>query len=287
MSIFSSFFSPLDQRRLIFCINSGRSGSRYLSQLLTTADGVNSFHEAKPPMIDDYLQMVTRAPYAESFRARKVKVDAIKATLRKMRGNQVYAESNHMFIKTFFDVVLDAFKNVDVIILRRDLTQVLKSFIELNYFTDKNPNSVRWMSSPNAATAALRAIAPDEHLDQYDRTIAYLLDIEARALRFQREFPNVPTHEVRLESLNEYSAVAELLARLRINPTPATQEMLGERVNPKTHRKEKFANPTTIEICQERIQQYIERAKQAGIDVPKTIAFEPVPRARCDSIIIP
>jgi len=65
------------------------------------------------------------------------------------------------------------------------------------------------MSSPNAATAVLPAIGPDTTLDQFDLSIAYLLDIEARAVRFKIEYPHVRTHEVRLEELNEIKGVEE------------------------------------------------------------------------------
>ena len=44
---------------------------------------------------------------------------------------------------------------IDIVVLRRDLAFVLKSFVELGYFSPRNPLSFEWMSSPNAATAAL------------------------------------------------------------------------------------------------------------------------------------
>ena len=119
--------------RLIFCINSGRSGSNYLAKLLGTAKEVMSYHEPYPQMIGNYLTLINQEDYTTSFTARKIKTFGIKDLLLKLPARQVYFESNHMFIKTFFDVVIQDFSKVEVIILRRYLPKVLKSFIELGY----------------------------------------------------------------------------------------------------------------------------------------------------------
>ena len=113
--------------RMLFCINSGRSGSEYLSKLLCTAKGVNSFHEPEPNMSGKYLRMINEFQYPETFKKRRYKCKGIKKILKRMSSNEIYCETNHMFIKTFFDVILEDFKNVEVIILRRELSLVLKS----------------------------------------------------------------------------------------------------------------------------------------------------------------
>jgi len=60
-----------------------------------------------------------------------------------------------MFIKTYFDVIMNDFLNVDVIILRRDIASVLKSFIELGYFSKSNKMWPKWMHYPDAVTSAI------------------------------------------------------------------------------------------------------------------------------------
>src|SRR4051812_30999500 len=159
--------ADLKDRHLIFSINSGRSGSKYLAELLATSPNVKSFHEAEPKMSGEFVEMINAKPLEDSRDKRRVKVKAIEEILRSTPPETVYAETNHTFITTFYDVVLEEFQNVDVIILRRDLARVLKSFIELGYFSPSNPLSREWMSSPNAATAALPAIGPDASLDQF------------------------------------------------------------------------------------------------------------------------
>jgi hypothetical protein len=260
-------------RHLIFSINSGRSGSKYLAQLLGTAAEVKSFHEAKPKMSGEYLAMINAEPLHASREKRRIKAEAIAQMLRGMAPEQTYAETNHTFIKTFFDVVLEEFRNVDVIVLRRALVHVLKSFIELGYFSSRNPLSLAWMSSPNAVTAAIRPIGSDSSLDQFDLCIAYLLDIEARALRFKAENPSVRTHDVRIERLNGQSEVQELFQRLELTPTDATEKLIGGPTNERQSRKIQINTPTTVEQCRERLRQYVEKARAKGIEIPVSAAL--------------
>lgn len=267
-------FSDLADRRLLFCINSGRSGSKYLATLLGSAAGVRSFHEAEPKMNLEFTQWINTLPYDATRERREVKAAAIAGILRGMGPGEVYAETNHMFIKTFYDVVLAAFPQAEVIVLRRSLPRVLKSFIEMGYFSALNPRGPEWMSSPNAVTAALPAIGPDTSLDPYDASIAYLLDVEARAQRFRAEYPSVPVHEVRLEEIVTPEGASALFARLGLTPGPETEQVVGTTVNDRLKRKEQLANPTTLEECRRRLELYRQRAAALGVAIPESAAFE-------------
>ncbi len=263
-----------DNRRLIFCINSGRAGSNYLAALLNTAEEVSAFHEPRPAMNGKYLQMVNRYDYKMTYNLRKIKCKAIYKILKNMSQNEIYCETNHMFIKTFFDVVSDTFKNIEVIILHRSLAHVLKSFIELNYFTNLNKAWPKWMSSPNARTKAIACIDSDSNLDQYDLSIAYLIDIESRALRFQKEYPEVRVHQVRLESLNDYSNVESLFQDLRITITGNTKNLFGEKINTRENVKDVYNNQVDLGYCRKRLELYMEKAIAQGIAIPNTLALE-------------
>lgn len=267
----SSRFPDVADRPLIFSINSGRSGSKYLAQLLGTARRVQSFHEAEPQMSGEYISMINIRPLEATREQRRTKCSAIAKVLRKMRADETYAETNHTFIKTFFDVALEDFHNVQVIVLRRDLVRVLKSFVELGYFSPLNPRAENWMSSPNAVTAAIPALATDNQLDQFDRCIGYLIDIEARTERFRRDYPHIPAHEVELEQLNDLKFVKSLFQKLGIAPTWSTRRLCGRVVNEKDRRKERYPNPTTIEECQQRLSNYIAKARERGIKLPAIV----------------
>lgn len=264
-----------DEARFIFCINSGRSGSKYLSKVLGTAKQVISFHEAQPTMTGEYLDWINHHPYAATFQARQTKVSAIQTQLAEAPNASVYCETNHMFIKTFFDVVLDAFgTQVEVILLRRRLAAVLKSFLELGYFSNQNVVWPKWMSSPNAVTAAIPCIAADDQLDDCDRAIAYLIDIEARAQRFVATYPHIKVHPVRLESFQQYESVSQLFDQLGIVPTRRTERLYQTVFNTKEKRKQQIRNTVDMDYCHARIEQYLKRATAQGIQWPRTLALD-------------
>jgi hypothetical protein len=260
---------PAPDNRLLFCISSGRSGSGYLAKLLNTSIEVVGFHEPEPFMNGKYLQMVNTSTFSQTFKKRRIKCKFIEKELDNLSQNKVYCETSHMFIKTFFDVVLDRFNNVEVIILRRDIAKILKSFIELGYFSEINSAWPDWMSSPNSKTAALQCIDSDQMLDQYDLCIAYLIDIEARTVRFQNDFPDVQTHAVTLESLNEYNMVEALFRDLRITPTEETKRLTGKMVNVREEGKKHFDNPSDLDYCRQRIDLYTEKALDKNIKIPE------------------
>ena len=210
----------------------------------------------------EYLEMINRLPYEATRTERAVKCQAIADVIRQMEPNQVYAETTHMFIKTFYDVVLEDFHNLEVILLRRNLAHVLRSFIEMGYFSDLNAYWDKWMSSPAAATAALRPRREISTLNQYDRCIAYLLDIEARGDRFKRKYPHVLVHEVQLESLDRYSVVEKLFVALRISATSRTEDVCRQKINDRNAVKQQVNNPTSLETCRARLEQYLKEAQQ-------------------------
>ena len=227
-------------------------------------------------MTGDYLRMINKFDYATSFSKRRFKSSTIKDILLKIPDGKIYCETNHMFIKTFFDVVTQDFPKIEVIILRRYLPKVLKSFIELGYFSDKNQAWRFWMSSPNAVTAAIPCIDVDANLDQWDLSIAYLIDIEARAKRFQQEYPGINTYEVPLEELNNFTKVESLFEQLKITSTDATREIYTQQINQRKEAKKKYSGEQDISLsqCQERIEEYIQRANDLNISIPTTLALE-------------
>jgi hypothetical protein len=261
--------------RHLFCINPGRSGSNYLAELLATADGVAAFHEAEPAMSGTPLRRANVEPLAASFTERRTKVDAIRGLCADRPRARVYAETNHMFIKTFFDVVAGELEEVEVIHLRRDPALVLKSFVELGYFSPLNQVWPDWMSSPNAVTAAARALDRDEALDPIDRCIAYLYDIEARAARFRREHRRIPVHEVALTEIADPAGAEALFRQLRLTATALTPKVVGTIVNQRQPIKERIANPIELAECRRRLDEYVAQAAARGIALPSLAVRRP------------
>lgn len=257
--------------RLVFCISSGRAGSHYLAGLLGSARAVHAEHEGRPPMTGIHLQRVMHEPPERSRTDRWEKVEAIRRCLDRLPSGTTYAETNHMFVKTFHDVILEGFADasIDVIVLRRELADVLHSFISMGYFSARNRAWPDWMHTPGMPNALVDPVAPDTELDQYDLAIGYLLDIEARAQRFVEEHPEIPTHEVRLEQLQDLAGVERLLGDLSLAPTPATHALVGRRSNERRSVKSRMGVTTSRAACHERIDEYLRRATELGVALPQ------------------
>jgi len=256
-----------ENKRMLFCCTAGRSGSMYLAELLDSAENTAAFHEPRPRMIGKYVKLINKKTYDQTYNKRKKKARALIKHLPKIK-EKIYAETNQMFLKTFFDVLIDAFPYTEVIILRREPASTLKSYIELNYFTSLNKDWHKWFPSPNAATAAIPCIAEDKDLDHIDKAIAYLVDMEARIQRFIRDYPDIPVHETRLEDLNSYRAVENLFQEMNLAPTNKTKEVIGKKKNLKMDHKKNIKKNITQEYCQKRIEKYIKKAEQQNIAIP-------------------
>ena len=260
--------------QLVFSINSGRSGSDYLYRLLATAENAAAFHEARPSMAGSRMSKVPatnptlldRAFYAGMYVKKFQKVKAIRQTIKTMQPDHIYVETNHMFILTFYDVIMNHFSDVHVVLLRRYLPWVVKSFLDLNMFVNGDSTTKYWTSSPNSPSAAVKTFAADDQLDQIDRCIAYVIDIEARAQRFKQTYPNTPVVEKRLPDLNDRQHAQDLFDRLHLRSTEATWQVCGQVYNNKRSIKKSDHSEQHI---RDRILQYLQKCQDVGIELPE------------------
>ncbi|MCH2177318.1 MAG: hypothetical protein MK106_00810 [Mariniblastus sp.] len=280
------FPSSLDQalNRLIFSINSGRAGSKYLSTLLGTAKEVHSFHEPAPDMAGRYVKylpvkrhtlktLLVSLPVA---RKKLRKVETIKKKLEVMEPGEIYAETNFQYILSFYDAIESHFHDqYHVVLMRRHLPKVLKSWMELGWFRAGHRPTRYWCYSAVAPSRAVPPVASMRELDSFDQCIAYLIDIEGRAQRFLKDFPNVPVTQVRLESLSSPELVRRLFNQLGITPTKETFKKAGEVIWARTKQKKKVGRPVTEDYCRQRIHQYFERCQRLGIEVPHLSQMDP------------
>lgn len=247
-------------RRVLFCINPGRSGSAYLAALLGTSPDVRAFHEPVPRMTGYYLDVALRRPMAASFRLRQIKLLGVTAALARMPPAQMYAETSHMFIKTFYDVVMEYFSRPVVVVLRRDPVKTLKSFIELGYFSSAIRHWKLWMHEAAGVC--------HDGADEFDRCIAYLVDIEARTEAFVRAYPSVTVHEVHLEDLATVDGARRLFADLDIEWTPGAEAACTRMVNSRSDEKRLIAKATSLRDCEARLEKFLARAKADGRPLP-------------------
>jgi hypothetical protein len=212
------------------------------------------------------LRAVERVGLEETYEKRLLKVLAVNRALSRMKSETAYFESNHMFIKTFADVICDFYDHVDVIILRRHPGKVLKSFIELAYFTSRNPSWKGWMNDPAISDDRLRHCF--DHPDQIDRIIAYLVSIEEKTQVLRQKHPAVRFHDWRLEDLVTSEGARQLILSLGLEWNSALVKRVEKLKNKRLDRKDFFGASVAEQVCDQRLDQFYESLSRFGLNIP-------------------
>ena len=257
---------------LIFSISSGRAGSGFLAALLGASADAAASHEPRPRMSGVFVRNLSAASMMETYARRRIKIIQILRQVGSLPSGFTYAETSHMFVKTFYDVVLDHFDDVRIVHLRRDLPQVIKSFAELGYFTDASTHWRHWMHDPFLAQPLLPPAVDEAEADSFDKIIAYLVDIEARAAALRCRYPDVPTETVRIEELEDPDVARRLIDRLGLEWTTESAEVCARRANRRAEMKRVIARDVDVAYCRERLERYVELAGARSIPLPAAIS---------------
>ncbi len=140
----------------IFCLTSGRTGTKYLSYLFKNniVDCVSK-HEPIPNMFGKsiyWYQTDQKDKIIELFQKKLKKINSYNMNL--------YVETNHSFLKSFSDVAMEFFPDMKLIHLIRNPLKVAKSNLNraeqlikikypLNYRGDDGNKYVKWTLTGN------------------------------------------------------------------------------------------------------------------------------------------
>jgi hypothetical protein len=113
------------------------------------------------------------------------------------------------------------------------------------------------------------APAVDEReADSFDRIIAYLVDIEARAALLRREYPSIRVVDARLEEITDPAAARRLVEELGLEWTNAVAAACRRRKNRRAHKKRIVGRQVDLAYCRDRLERYLELARQRSLPVP-------------------
>ncbi len=187
----------------VFCITTVRSGSKYLAKIFKCAKETSAHHEPQPigQVHRLTLNVGTGDPETVEFLEKKIEVINDKETKH-------YIETNHCFIKSFWNIVT-SFDEVKVIRLLRDPYLVIKSF----YSWNRIPGNKNWHLSPFASNNMIPYVVRDTAVN---RLIWYIQEIDARAKMFEARYPSIPVYTVDVEELNNISSVDKIFKWLKI-----------------------------------------------------------------------
>lgn len=213
--------------RYVFCINSGRSGSDYLTELFLHAENAVSLHEAGPVMNGEPMQRWNAGDAAPLQALMPAKLRAMKAARRG--DDRVYCETNHAFIKGFGYLVPRALpqEQIAVIDLRRDVEQTVYSLLRVRDLPGASAWSRLWYLAPDAPHNL--SVPRERTRDGLCRW--YLDEIRLRAAEFRERFPRITYLDCEVEQLNDLAFVQELFRRLGLVPAPSLRRAVGTPLN--------------------------------------------------------
>lgn len=245
---------------LVFSANSGRAGSNFLAELLGAAPNVDSGHEREPNMTGAWLRRVAYDDPAASYDERLAKADAIRAELGQIPDGWTYADSSHMFVKTFADVVFDEFEHqrLSVVVLRRDPIDTARSFFELDYFGPSRRTWEDWMIPPTAPRALFH-LDRTEVTSQFDLIFGYLVDIHARTEHFRAMTPAVNWVAMTLDELSTVAGASALFATLQLRPPADLDERVDRPVNAKEKLKATVGQRVPRDFVRDRWSSFLTR----------------------------
>lgn len=215
----------------IFVVNSGRCGSFFMSQIFRKLTAFPSFHEPMPRGDGETLEYVNNPTGLFSshiIEELSSKVEQIRNDSRD--GN--YFESSQMFIKSFKDIVINAFSDVYVIYLWRNPIEVTMSYYKKKHSQEKQWNNWHLQSHWNNNILKTRG-----KLSFYENCYWECMEIRERFLRLYWELPKVNTFEFDFRKLNDVREWKKLFRQFEIKhksfdrlPAVSKNEIPGDKL---------------------------------------------------------
>lgn len=238
----SDFLKAFDDRlhSLIFVATTGRSGSGSLASVFRAVTGMAAFHEPEPVM--NGKPMIERN-FGRNARAKEV-YDHAKAVSIRLRalGHRYYAETNHIFIKGFYDYVIADFPGkVKIVHLYRDPVKVASSLYRLGLWPG-SPKGNKWCLDMNGTENVIQIsadLAENGELNHpFFRCLWYWYETEARVSRLRHNNTDLLIVDFFTEHLQNVEALCELMENLGlVYREESIAAVAGTRRNLKISRK--------------------------------------------------
>lgn len=167
-----SLENTVDEKRLIFTVTTGRSGTGFLCHILQDIDDVACFHEPRPSFSDVMREAISDPQIAKAFLTEQ-KLPFIRGLEAK-----TYIETSHLACKGFIEHLADFGLCPDLILLSRDKIEVATSLFLLGTIPARTLRGLRFLLSPN--DPGVLPIRDWETLPDWSLCYWYCLEIERR-----------------------------------------------------------------------------------------------------------
>ncbi|XCN73759.1 MAG: hypothetical protein Q3M24_03105 [Candidatus Electrothrix aestuarii] len=254
-----SLVEHIREKKIIFTVTTGRSGTAYLASIFGFAQGVVAEHEPAPEFAE-VMRAVQRDPkLARSFLLEK----KLPAILEKP-GN-IYVETSHLSCKGFLMPLLELGVVPDLIIHRRAPRAVALSLLCMGTIPSRSDKGLRFYLSPD--DPGVLQINNWQQLTDYQLCYWYCLEIERRACEYSRVFQEQGARvtETTLDSLKSFSGLKTCFADLGLKmkfPSWLTRlrflRSSKVKVNESKETKKKIALPEDLDGLEQQVHARLD-----------------------------
>ncbi len=269
--------------RYIFTITAGRTGTKYLQQLLINCDGVVAEHEAHPtPNVllrrlnlgMHYAPLLKAWTWAKALHLADVEEERNRCHPKaKLPPLSVYADTSHVLCKSVIHparpLLLDALESIvpgcriDLVHLTRDRRKTAESLLSIGMSPSLWPNPLSYGLTPDhpfvkpwdgwMEVAQMDRAHDDEFLPgRLALILWYLRQIDVIAERAEEAGHTV--HRADISDLNDFAACEQFADRLGLTLTGHACNVIGRPANTAEARGMKRKEVTDAQWCEaERI----------------------------------
>jgi hypothetical protein len=271
------------KKRIILSVATGHSGTLWLSSVLKcTMQRMRSKHEAEPSMV--FFNRVLAEGLSATYDLRqRAKVPPMVKAFNDLRQGETYADIDHMFVKSWGDVMSDWFLDndpdgtkyqVDVIVLRRHIPALLNSLMTLSLPWDLTQDPAGYIGGiytlHNPQFTLLKPIGALGSEDAVDMAMGYIVDIEMQYLALRKKYTFLRFHEVRAEQLFTIPGARAVLEDLDLAPIDGNclaQTFADNNRNSHSGTRPNIL-PLTLEEYEQRALQFIKKYEASGQTLP-------------------
>ncbi len=196
------------EKRLIFTVTTGRSGTAYLASIFGFAKKVYAVHEPVPEFADVLRATQGRPSLARQFLIEK-KLPAILNV-----SSDIYVETSHLVCKGFLEPLLELDIIPDLIVHRRPPRDVALSMYKMGTIPGRSDKGLRFYLSPT--DPGVLKLSDWQDLHDYQLCYWYCLEIERRARYYQKKFSQYGARiaETTLQELKTFSGLKKCISDL-------------------------------------------------------------------------
>jgi len=241
----------MQNKRFIFTVTTGRSGTGYLAFVLNQLRGVECYHEPDPNFVDCMREAQRDPEVATRFLLTK-KLPYLLSHVHK----PVYIETSHLNCKGVLSAWLKQkyLPPFDLILLKRDPRKVSVSMMRLNTIPGRSEGGLEWYLSPEDPSNVTQ-LPNWQKLSDYQLCYWYCLEIERR----MEIYANLVKHNggtfasCTAEQVSTWCGLYDLLKVMNL-PFPSGKGVLRliKNKHKRINSQSKYKKPLKLDVHFER-----------------------------------